>query len=222
MCAGTTWIPSRDGRPGVERCECQKRKITAARIAEVLSGWPEYAKASLESYSARSIGQENAFRSIAENPTGSYFLFGSFSRGKTHLMIAQYRYMAMRGSKCLLRSARELMEELRKAEVAPDTGHEPAESPVLKMINVANSGHLFIDDIDKAPARSSFRVETLFDLFDTIKRRQIGLTVTSNLPLWRKKEEKFKDPKKPLQDLRDLLTEQVVSRLYAVCRPIEI
>jgi hypothetical protein len=79
------------------------------------------------------------------------------------------------------------------------------------MANLSQSGHLFIDDIDKAPARTGFRVEMLFDLFDTIKRRQLGLTVTSNLPLISK-------DKKP--DLRSVLSEPVVSRLYQICTEV--
>jgi len=54
----------------------------------------------------------------------------------------------------------------------------------------------------------------LFDLFDTIKRRQLGLTVTSNLPLI------SRDSKK--KDLRSVLSDEVVSRLYQICRVIEL
>jgi hypothetical protein len=35
-----------------------------------------------------------------------------------------------------------------------------------------SSGHLFVDDIEKAPVRSDFWAEALFDLLDTIKRQK--------------------------------------------------
>ncbi len=106
------------------------------------------------------------------------------------------------------------MEELRKAEAPADQHGNVFESPVLQIVNLARAGHLFIDDIEKAPARSEFRIEMLFDLFDTIKRRQLGLTVTSNRSMI------SKDPKKP--DLRQALGDEVVSRLHRICRVIEL
>jgi hypothetical protein len=101
------------------------------------------------------------------------------------------------------------MEELRKAEAPPDQHGNMFESEALKLANLAPAGHLFVDDIDKAPAISSFRAEMLFDLFDTIKRRQLELTIMTNLPLKKK-------------DLRDVLGGEVVSRLYRLCREIEL
>jgi DNA replication protein DnaC len=74
------------------------------------------------------------------------------SRGKTHLLIAQYPHLAMAGERCILRSARDLLEELRKAEAPPDQHGIVFETPVLQMVNLASAGHLFIDDIEKASA----------------------------------------------------------------------
>jgi DNA replication protein DnaC len=214
VCHGTIWVPV-DGGPGVRRCDCQKRKIAEERIRVILRDWPEYQKADLETYRPRKdcVCQENAFLKMRENPHGSYLLTGSYSRGKTHLMVAQYRHLALAGEGCLLRTARGLIEELRKHDTPPENEKEFI-SPVLQMVNLSDAGHLFIDDIDKAPARSGFRLEMLFDLFDTIKRRQLGLTVTSNLPLI------SKDARK--QDLRAVLSEPVASRLYRICTPIEL
>jgi DNA replication protein DnaC len=191
-----------------------KAACRAERIRTLLLDWPEYKNARLEDFKPRSVSQQNAFAAIRENPRGNYLLTGLFSRGKTHLMVAQYRHLAIAGEKCILRSARDLMEELRKAEAPQDQHGNVFESQVLQMVNLAPTGHLFVDDIDKAPARSLFRAEMLFDIFDTIKRRQLGLTITTNLPL--KKREKDK------KDLRDVLGDEVVSRLYRLCREIEL
>jgi DNA replication protein DnaC len=208
-CRGTTWVHVPE-KNCVVRCECQERRIHEARVREILENWPEYKHADFRTYKPKTIAQQNALNVFRADPRGSYFLTGLYSRGKTHMLIAQYRWMSLAGDKCLLRSARELMEELRKYE-SQEPGKEFI-SPVLQMANLASSGHLFLDDIDKAPARSGFRVEALFDLFDTIKRRQLGLTVTSNLPLH------SEDGK----DLRSVLSDQVVSRLHRLCRVIEL
>jgi hypothetical protein len=47
----------------------------------------------------------------------------------------------------------------------------------------------------------------IFDLLDTIKRRQLGITVTSNLPL---------------RNLASKLGEAATARLYRLCHEIEI
>jgi DNA replication protein DnaC len=169
----------------VRRCKCQQKKIAEERIRTILDEWPEYREAALDTYEPKSEGQRLAVEAIRGNPRGSYFINGSFSRGKTHLMIAQYQHLALAGERCLLRSARDLMEEFRKAEAPPDREGKQYESPVLQLINLAPAGHLFVDDIEKASARSEFRAEMIFDLLDTIKRRQLGITVMSNLPLVR-------------------------------------
>ena len=168
--------------------------------------WPEYTTAHLDAKPIN-VGQHNAMVRIRENPQGSYFLCGAFSRGKTYLLVAQFRRLALEGRKCILRSGRDLMEELRKAEMMPEQGSAPFESPVLQMISDETVGHLFIDDVEKAPARTQFRAEMLFDLFDTIKRRQLGLSLTSNLTL---------------AETAALLGEAAHARLYALCEEIII
>lgn len=124
-------------------------------------------------------------------------------------MICQYRVLAERGIPCVLRTAKDLVDELRKAETpAIEPGQTPFESPVLKLVNLAPGGHLFIDDIEKIGVRSGFRSESIWHMLDTMKRRQIGLTFTSNLPMNLPGEK---------MSLRTELTDQVVSRLDVLC-----
>jgi DNA replication protein DnaC len=155
----------------------------------------------------RGAGQANALTTIRADPHGSFFFTGKYSHGKIHLMIAQYRHPALAGGRCILRSACDLMEELRKAESPTDSNREVFESPVLQMVNLAPAGHLFIDDIEKAGARSEFRAEMIFDLLDTIKRRQLGITVTSNLPL---------------RGLAPKIGDAATARLHRLCGEIEL
>jgi DNA replication protein DnaC len=213
VCSDTYWEPV-EGTNRVKRCECQKKRIMLARIRVVLEDWKEYKDARLQTFMPLSgnIRQANALNAIRENPHGSYFLTGYYRQGKTRLLVAQYRYLAEYGERCLLRTARDLMEELRRAEAPTEPGKPQFESAVLQMVNQAETGHLFVDDIEKAPARSDFRAESLFGLLDTMKRREIRLTYTSNLPLISRNGD----------DLRAKLTDQVVSRLDKLCQPIDL
>jgi DNA replication protein DnaC len=205
-CNGTGWIHP-PGIAAVTRCDCQKQRVAAERIRTVLEEWPEYATAKLEDQPAN-LMQAEALKVIRGDPTGSYLIRGYYGSGKTHLLIAQYRHMALAGIPCILRSSRQLMEELRKAE-APKQQNDPNEyvSQVWLMANTAPAGHLFWDDVEKAAARSEFRAEAVFDLLDTLKRRQLGITVTSNLSL---------------AELTGVLGDAAVARIDRMCTQIQL
>ncbi len=87
----------------------------------MLERWPRR-DARLESIRPRSAGPAAALERIRARPEGSFYLHGYYSSGKTHLMIAQYRAVALAGVPCLLRSSRELADEMRKAQAAPAAG----------------------------------------------------------------------------------------------------
>lgn len=212
-CGGTGWIQvaSTDNYSRVKMCMCQKRKIMERRVSVILEDWPEYSKADLWTVKPRSVGQENVLRIIREDPKASFYLTGTYKRGKTYFLIAQYRCRALTGTACLLRSSRDLMHELRRAEV-PGEGGKTVASPVLEMVNAAREAHLFIDDIEKT-ANTGFRDQMIWDILDTIKRRQLSLSVSSNLPLISKNGQ---------ADLRGKLGHEIVSRLDQICKVVEI
>jgi DNA replication protein DnaC len=217
ICSDTGWKPSpAEGR--VMKCDCRVERETQWRYRELDANWPEYRNAKLETYKSRNVGQQNAIRVVREKPAGSYFFGGYYQRGKTHLLVAQYRWMLDRKMRCILVSSQDLIKDLQRAEMQVD-GEPPYRSPILHMVESADSGHLFIDDIEKAPARTGFRAETLFAVLDRIKRRQLGLSVTSNLPLFYKKKNADDEDK---EDLRDKLTDQVAARIHQICRIIEV
>jgi DNA replication protein DnaC len=192
----------------VRECQCARERRLRARIRTILEDWKEYQEATIENFIPRTAAQERAIAMLRGSPYSSFFIRGIYSQGKTRLLVCQYRYLAERGIQCELRTAKELISELQAAEAPVDPGKPAAESPVLKLVNSAPRGHLFIDDIEKAAARSGFRAEALFTLFDTMKRRQIGLTFTSNLAM--------KDDKHG-RDLIHELTNPIVSRLDTLC-----
>jgi DNA replication protein DnaC len=215
ICQDTGWMLAPNDPVRVTYCDCSVKARQQARIRAILQDWKEYREAKLETFKARNARQENALRVIKADPHGSYFLTGYYQLGKTRLMVAQYRKLAEAGDKnILLRTAYGLMDELRKAETAPEPGKEEFKSPVLEMVNAAETGHLFVDDVEKAAARSDFRAETLFAFLDTLKRRQIRLTLTSNLPLISRDLSK--------EDLRAKVTDQAVSRIAQICKLIDL
>ena len=74
----------------------------------------------------------------------------------------------------MFRSVGELLSELRRCETDFDYF-----SIVRHRVRYADQFHLFVDDIDKFKA-TEFKFEILFDLFDTLYKRNLGVTVTSN------------------------------------------
>ncbi len=159
---------------GVARCECQKQKI----IRQHLDGIPErFCNASFANYVPMDAKQEAARDKIAGEFTGSYFLYGDYARGKTHLATAQYVQLVKIERPCLFLGMAELIAELRRSEMDPDYF-----CTVRQRARYADRFHLLIDDIDKFKV-TDFKFEVLFDLVDTIYKRKLGLTVTSNYSL---------------------------------------
>lgn len=201
-CSGTGWI--RYGDAGVGRCECLKRRIATERIRTVLQDWPKFGAARLENLEPQNLFQRDGLKAIRINPNGSYFIYGDYGSGKTHLMIAQYCYLAERGENCLLRSPKDLVRELQKAET-----EEGFVSEVMQSARRAEKFHLFWDDIEKAPTYTTWREEALRDLLDLIWRRNLRLTITSN------------ESMRGLED-KKLISSPVISRLFRICTPVQV
>ncbi len=210
-CRGANWIVI-DGL--AHRCECMQRRIAASRLQTIAKEWTKYIDADLDVMTPRSSRQAAAIAAIKANPAGSYYLWGSYDAGKTHLLIAQYRILALRRHNCLVRSGRQLVEELRRAEIEPRDGEQRFISPVLQATYSADQFHLFWDDINKADARTGFRAEALFDLLDTLKRRELAVTITSQRPLI--------DLKGEVADLRTVIGHAAVARIDAMCTKIQL
>jgi DNA replication protein DnaC len=202
MCDGTGWCRV-EGKEfiGRRRCECVKVRIRSARLAAI----PErFRESSFQSYLPRNPKQERALALMREDPEGRWYLTGSYGSGKTHLLYAQYRQMAIAGNiRCHVRTTRELVEELRRAEF-----NEDFVSPVIAAASRREPYHLFWDDIDKLKL-TDFKTEVLFDLVDNLYRQNHGLTVTGNYTM------------------RDLVQHErihpaIVRRLDDMCRSVEV
>lgn len=195
LCSGLGYMRVVDG---VRRCECQRQKVVAAKLAQIPK---RFSGAAFESYVPMDQGQERALERLRSDFTGSYFLFGDYARGKTHLAIAQYRKLVEIERPCLFLGMAELLSELRRAGMDGDYF-----CTVRERVRHADPFHLFLDDVDKFKA-TDFKFEALFDLFDTIYKRGLSLTVTSNYSLG---------------DLTQSLDPSIVRRIDDVCQAVEV
>jgi DNA replication protein DnaC len=160
--------------------------------------------ATFESYQPRNARQKQALALLRGAPDGSWYMTGDYGSGKTHLLYAQYRAVAATGkTRCHVRTSRELVEELRRAEL-----DDEFTSPVMAAASSPERYHLFWDDIEKLKP-TDFKTEVLFELVDTLYRQMHRLTVTGNYSL---------------QDLvdRERMHPAIVRRLDDMCRVIEI
>jgi DNA replication protein DnaC len=159
---------------GVCRCECQKQRVITQKLAAIPA---RFRQASFASYVPTDALQQKGLDKVSGRFTGSFYIFGDYARGKTHLAVAQYAHLVRIEYPCMGMSMAELVTELRHAEMDREYFCQ-----VRDRCRYADRFHLLIDDVDKFKA-TDFKFEVLFDLIDTIYRRNLGLTVTSNLSL---------------------------------------
>jgi chromosomal replication initiation ATPase DnaA len=97
----------------------------------------------------------------------------------------------------------ELISELRHGEINPDYF-----SIVRHRVRYSDQFHLFVDDIDKFKG-TDFKFEVLFDLFDTLYKRNLSLTVTSNYSLAELANSEHLNP-------------AIIRRIDDICQAIEV
>lgn len=155
------------------KCTCATERVLRERLAVIPA---RFSASTFESFVPQGEVQTSSLALLKRQPESSYYLTGPYGSGKTHLLYAQYRLVAVAGRRCHVRSTRELVLELQRAEL-----HE-ATSPVLAAAYAAQPYHFFWDDIDKLKM-TDFRYEVLFDLVDAIYRNTHSISITSNLGL---------------------------------------
>jgi DNA replication protein DnaC len=162
------------GSAGMRQCECIAEKTRIRYLALI----PErFRDSSFESFKRREPKQARALTLMRKDPGGSWYLTGAYGNGKTHLLCAQYRELVASGrARCHVRTTRELVEELRRAEFDDDFV-----SPVIAAVSRRAPYHLFWDDIDKLKL-TDFKTEVLFDLRELDRTTHI-LTTTETKSL---------------------------------------
>jgi DNA replication protein DnaC len=167
------------GSDAVKQCECLKERLARQRTRELLDQFKQFAEADLNELQPRDLLQTCALATMRKNPGGSYLITSAkYSCGKTQLLVSQCRHMALAGESVAIRTSRQLVKELQRAEI----DHE-YRSEVLYAANTAERFHLFWDDCEKVGTASDFRQEAIFHLVDTIYRRKLSISITSNLEL---------------------------------------
>jgi DNA replication protein DnaC len=154
-----------------------------------------------ENYNPVDATQAQAKAVMQSRPAGSYYLHGDYSRGKTHLLYAQYRALITTGRRCLVRTTKEILDELMQAEIDRDKG-----SALLNALSSSCQIHVFWDDCDKLKP-TDFKEEALFNLIDTIYRGAHSLTMTSNCDL---------------VELQKKLTPAMVRRIDDICTVVRV
>jgi DNA replication protein DnaC len=185
---------------GVIRCECQKRKIIEARLHEIPK---HFRDSTFRNYEPINPRQVKAHERISSEFAKSFFIYGDYAQGKTHLAIAQYRKLIELEQPCLFLSMAELMFELRKSEIDSDYF-----CLVRERVRYAERFHLFIDDIDKFKT-TDFKFEALFDLIDNVYKRDLALTVTSNHSM-------------KMLSMNRLLDPAILRRIDDICEAVEV
>jgi DNA replication protein DnaC len=154
------------GRAGMRQCECVAETARARNLALI----PErFKNSTFESFKPHDPKQQRALSLMQKDFGGSRYLTGAYGNGKTHLLYAQYREIVISGKmRCHVRTTRELVEELRRAEFDEDFV-----SPVIAAASRREPYHLFWDDIDKLKM-TDFKTEVLYDLVDSLYRQKHG------------------------------------------------
>lgn len=184
----------------MRRCECLMLKVREAKLGEI----PErFRRCTFESYQPKSPQQMKTRALMLSHPEGSYFIHGDYGAGKTHLLYSQYRTLVLAGTPCHVRSTAELLEEIQREELEREYV-----SPVMEAARRQRNYHLLWDDAEKFKA-TDFKYQGLFALIDLIYRRQLNLSVTSNLSLVE-------------LDQQEKLQPAVVRRLDDICRVMEV
>ncbi len=182
------------------RCQCQRDKVVKAKLEAIPK---RFASARLTNYVPMDSRQQIALDTMARDFTKSYFLHGNYGRGKTHLAVAQYAELVKIERGCCFISIHDLVSELRRSEMDSDYF-----CTIRQRVRHAEQFHVLIDDLDKFKP-TDFRFEALYDFFNKIYARKLGLTITSNYSLRQLAESQ-------------LLDGAIIRRIDETCEALEV
>jgi DNA replication protein DnaC len=186
-------------RTEVQRCKCAQRRIRNYKLSQI----PErFRDKGLFDYRPESRDQAEALAVLQRNPLESYYIFGSYSNGKTHLAAGLYREWITRNLKAEFRTVHDLLQELTDSVVHGKV------SIVEDAVQYLPRFCLVLDDLDKFKY-TDYRAEILFWLIDHIYGRKLTLVVTSNYSLTELAQ-------------RDLVHPAVIRRLDDHCKVLKV
>lgn len=194
------------------RCICWTEKTRARKLLKI----PErFTSATFASYRSSKYKQPDGkiitLPAAMKDFKRSYFLAGNFGKGKTHLLVAQYRALTEAGffQTCFVREV-DLLEDLQFQAYRED--YTPRWIS-LKELEHKDYVHFFIDDLGKAKITED-RLYQLFRLVDLIYSKNFGLSLTTNYRI------------NELEERWELVDETngggIVRRLQDICHPISM
>lgn len=157
-----------------EVCDCSLKASFDHRVGKKFAG------CTFETYKPGNPIQQVALNTIKDDPAGSYYLYGDYGAGKTHLLVAQYRHFALRSLMARYRRAVELKDQMI-AEVM-DEDRTGGGFSLVAEVRSHDVTRLFIDDLDKLKFTDFLR-EQMFALFDALDQEDSAISITSNVPL---------------------------------------
>jgi len=181
-----------------ERLDAERKK---AQLQEAIKSKipAKFRSCTLETYIPKDKRQRTALDAIKANETGSFYFYGAYGSGKTHLLCSQFRGCYPK-EKCFLRTTSELIHEIRQEELGSTA------SEIMTRLRQREPFHLFWDDCDKVKT-TDFKLEILFDLIDGIYKHEMGLSITGN---------------SSLIELQSKLSPAIVRRIDDMCRVVEL
>lgn len=196
-------------RSVARRCKCAEERIARYKIEQLPERFRDCCIAPHDlavppgrRYEFKNQDQRETLDALLDNPTGSYYIWGPYGAGKTHLAAALYKIWLDNGIRCEFRTIHDLLAELTDRVI------HGKPSMVEDGVEHVKGFGLVLDDLDKYKV-TDYRQELLFWLFDTIYGKQLPLVVTSNFSL---------------RDLveQEIVTPAIVRRIDDHCRVLRV
>jgi len=202
-CDHTGWVETPEG---MAKCEClkrsqERRKYALFRQRSGLVG--RLTEKTFENYRPLTPSQRRALEVATKG--GSFYLYGDWGVGKTHLLAASVNEALKRGQEASLVSVPWLLQAIRDDVVSGNNG-DGSKYDLFRL--ACEIPYLALDDLGKEKV-TDFVKEKIFMVFDVREINGLRTSVSSNL-----------DPNVLYND--DIVDPAVLSRIRGMCGPESI
>jgi len=220
VCNDTGWAELVvEGVQRVSRCECRRSKFKK-RILEQARIPGRYRGCDLESYENHDPTQRSAkgtaeqFVKVYPEVDAGLFFIGSCGVGKTHLSVAIIQALInTKGIPCIFFDFWDLLKTIQQTY---DSNSEISESEVL--IPVLNKEVVLLDDLGSHKVTDWRRDMLTYIINKRYNEKKITIITSNFIP----SDKAGKRSNSEEDTLEERIGERLVSRLYEMCRVIEI